>query len=254
MAKRIISTFSRREIKFIASDSQVEHLIADLGENIVVDRYCTDGKKYNIRTMYYDTEDMLFAHRSALSPYYKEKLRLRSYGPPSDDSSQVFVELKKKVDGLCYKRRATLTLSEAEDLILHSRLPDCTDYINRQVSHEILALVKQKPVHAAACISYDRYAFFARNNDDIRLTVDSNILGQYKNPDIRSENFDNILLAEGLNILEIKVPLSIPLYIAEALAKNDIRRGKFSKYIEEYRVLLQAPPRLFIHQDCIAMK
>lgn len=40
-------------------------------------------------------------------PKYREKLRLRCYKTPMEDS-QSFVEIKKKVDGVAYKRRADL--------------------------------------------------------------------------------------------------------------------------------------------------
>lgn len=38
---------------------------------------------------------------------YKEKLRIRSYGVPTGDD-KVFVELKKKYDGVVYKRRIAM--------------------------------------------------------------------------------------------------------------------------------------------------
>ena len=56
------------------------------------------GERYRVRSLYFDTPNLVLARRSAEKPAYKEKLRLRSYGPASGETP-VFVELKKKYRG-----------------------------------------------------------------------------------------------------------------------------------------------------------
>lgn len=63
-------------------------------------------------SVYYDTPDFRLIRASLEKPVYKEKLRLRSYGPAQADQP-VFLELKKKYDGVVYKRRICLPLYEA---------------------------------------------------------------------------------------------------------------------------------------------
>ena len=62
--------------------------------------------EYTICNIYYDTDDYRLIRASLEKPVYKEKLRVRSYGVPQEDG-KVFVELKKKFDGVVYKRRIT---------------------------------------------------------------------------------------------------------------------------------------------------
>jgi len=50
------------------------------------------------------TQDNQLIRHSVSKPRYKEKLRLRSYGVPSLDA-KVYLEIKKKVNGLVNKRR-----------------------------------------------------------------------------------------------------------------------------------------------------
>lgn len=63
---------------------------------------------YTICNIYYDTGDWRLIRKSLEKTVYKEKLRIRSYGVPTGDD-KVFVELKKKYDGVVYKRRVAMT-------------------------------------------------------------------------------------------------------------------------------------------------
>lgn len=62
---------------------------------------------YTICNIYYDTGDWRLIRKSLEKTVYKEKLRIRSYGVPTGDD-KVFVELKKKYDGVVYKRRIAM--------------------------------------------------------------------------------------------------------------------------------------------------
>ena len=83
--------FKRVEKKYIVSQSQYAVLMEKLNHHIQPDRY----PMTSIHSLYYDTPDHLLIRRSIDKPVYKEKLRLRSYGPPESDT-RVFVEMKKK--------------------------------------------------------------------------------------------------------------------------------------------------------------
>ncbi len=59
-----------------------------------------------ICNIYYDTPDFKMIRKSLEKPVYKEKFRIRSYGVANDDS-KIFAEIKKKYDGVVYKRRVS---------------------------------------------------------------------------------------------------------------------------------------------------
>ena len=109
-----ISTFQRREVKFLLSQEQFEALLPVVHEHMNPDKYCVNGKEYGIYNIYYDTPDNYLIRQSIAKPYYKEKLRLRSYYSPAEPDSSVFLEVKKKIGGIVTKRRVAMTLSEAE--------------------------------------------------------------------------------------------------------------------------------------------
>ena len=94
------NVFERVEKKYRLNQKQYELFLAAAGEKIHIDGYGL----HTIRNIYYDTENYELIRRSLDKPKYKEKFRLRGYGEIRDDS-KVFLEIKKKYQGVVYKRR-----------------------------------------------------------------------------------------------------------------------------------------------------
>ena len=101
--------FKRIEKKYLLSEIQYEALFRRIGSHLKPDEYGRSA----VMSLYLDTPDYRIIRHSIEAADYKEKLRLRSYGTASADST-VFLELKKKFGGVVYKRRAAMTLTEAE--------------------------------------------------------------------------------------------------------------------------------------------
>lgn len=87
------------EKKYRLDAGQYRRLLARIGEFVQPDRFAESL----IGNIYYDTPDSRLIRTSLEKPVYKEKLRLRCYGVPADDTP-VFAELKKKYKGVVYKR------------------------------------------------------------------------------------------------------------------------------------------------------
>ncbi|WP_341349948.1 VTC domain-containing protein [Clostridium sartagoforme] len=85
-----IKSFQRFEKKFILNEKQYSKLIPILKNYMNPDKYCKDGKNYDIYNIYYDTLDSHIIRNSINKPYYKEKLRLRSYNVPNSKDDRVF--------------------------------------------------------------------------------------------------------------------------------------------------------------------
>ncbi len=100
-----IKSFKRYEKKYLLTGEQYEKLIPRLLEYMKMDDHCVNNS-YSIYNIYYDTDDNSVIRHSISKPYYKEKLRLRSYKIPQSPSDKVFLELKKKINKIVNKRRA----------------------------------------------------------------------------------------------------------------------------------------------------
>lgn len=102
MANQIQSCFERYEKKYMLTPAQLRVMLTGMKAHMVPDQY----GKYTICNIYYDTPDWRLIRASLEKPVYKEKLRVRSYGVAAPEG-KVFVEIKKKFDGVVYKRRIT---------------------------------------------------------------------------------------------------------------------------------------------------
>ncbi len=92
--------FKRYEIKYLLSMQEKEFILETMKPYMRLDRY---GHS-TIRNVYFDTDTFRLIRRSLEKPVYKEKLRLRSYGVPGI-YDEVFLEIKKKYNGIVNKRR-----------------------------------------------------------------------------------------------------------------------------------------------------
>ena len=160
-------TFERIEQKYLLGVDKYMELRRKLDGYAQVDKY----GKTTICNIYYDTPDHRLVRTSNEKPFYKEKIRVRSYGTPREDST-VFVELKKKVGGVVYKRRVDMTLAQSEKFTRQGIAP----MKNKQIESELAYCFKlYNELQPALYLSYDRVAMYGIEDDSVRITFDSNI-------------------------------------------------------------------------------
>ncbi len=216
------------------SNEDLDALMPLLAENMDSDPYNFGGKTYQISNIYFDTPQNELIIKSLEKPVYKEKLRLRSYGRVEKPEQTVFLEIKKKFDGVVYKRRTPFTYNSAISFLEEQKLPE-NEKTNWQVLREIMDLQKRYELLPRVFISYERLAFFGKNNSDFRITLDRNILTRRDDLKLDSEIYGTPLLQDGMWLMEAKAFKSFPLWFAKFLSKRKIYRTSFSKYGSEYR-------------------
>lgn len=231
----IITTFKRYEKKFLMTDTQYHALIPLLSSRMQPDDYCRDGQMYPIYNVYYDTDQNDLIRQSLAKPYYKEKLRLRGYDIPTSPDDRVFLELKKKIGGVVNKRRAALTLRQAYAFLDNRVIPQSADAHNRQVLRELDYFLSRYTLHPAVFIGYDRSAWFGREDHNLRVTFDRNITTRRQDVALERGCFGEQLLPPDRVLMEVKIPGSMPLWLADILSGLQIFSHSFSKYGTEYR-------------------
>lgn len=220
--------FQRVERKYLVNEGQYRALLQALDEHMEEDRY----SDYQIHNLYYDTGDHYLIRTSLDKPAYKEKLRLRCYGVPAWDSA-CFVELKKKYQGVVYKRRLELTLDQA------CRWLDRREPLAEacQISREIEWARDYYPLVPQMALLYHRLAFHGREDPDLRLTFDDSIRWRDWDLDLTHPMAGRDLLAPGQRLMELKVPGAMPLWLAGLLSELAIYPASFSKYGRAYQDL-----------------
>lgn len=234
-----INTFARKEIKFLLDMAQYESLMEEIPLHMNADAFCVDGKEYGVYNIYYDTEDDFLIRESLSKPYYKEKIRLRSYFSPALGSDTVFLEIKKKIGGIVAKRRVTMTLQESSEYLETHNKPPSEKYITNQVFNELDAFLNMYRVSPKQYISYQRTAFFGKENKDFRITFDRAITGRRHDLLLSLPSSGELLIGENQRLMEIKVSDSIPEWLINKLSELHIYKTSFSKYGKAYQNYIQ---------------
>lgn len=230
-----IKTFKRVEKKFMVDRTKLADLLEVIEAFMTPDEYSKNGKVYSIYNIYYDTDDNEIIRRSISKPYYKEKLRLRSYKLLENGEGKVFLELKKKIGGVVSKRRAKMTFNQAEDFVEKGIIPTVKGYVNSQVVNEIAEFISKNEVHPRVYIAYDRLAFFGQTDESFRVTFDSNIRTRRSDLTFQEGKGGSPLLPQDKVLMEIKINGAIPLWLSHTLSSLEIYPTSFSKYGTEYK-------------------
>jgi hypothetical protein len=228
-----IEVFNRYENKYVIDEAIFDSLEERLLAYLTLDPYNHQKRFYPICNIYYDTDDNHLIRLSLSKPDYKEKLRLRSYGTPTEES-EVFVEIKKKVGGLVNKRRSTLRLKESYEFLKSGKMPEMKSYMNKQVLQEIQYILRRHPLKKAVFISYERRAFFGKDSADVRISFDTNIIARREDLDLASCIRGERILPEGKLLMEVKTAGAIPVWLTRVLSEFQIYPKSFSKYGTEY--------------------
>jgi SPX domain protein involved in polyphosphate accumulation len=227
------SIFNRYEKKYLITKEQGAVLQQLVTQRMVIDRL----GEYLVQNLYYDTVNWDIVRESIEKPLYREKLRLRFYDQYSPESLG-FLELKKKFDGIVYKRRVGFPLGELKS----RRVNEIISSANSQISREIGFFLQNNPVSEKVYIAYKRAAYNSVEDWGLRVTFDKDIVFSLNSLDKYEMEFrqhaSNFLpvpvggqiIDENLMVLEIKTTGAMPLWLTQALSKNNIFPLSFSKF------------------------
>lgn len=226
--------FQRTEIKYLISEEQYMALRERLQGLAEVDQY----GETDILNIYYDTPDFQLIRASLEKPLYKEKLRLRSYGKPGTDTTS-FIEIKKKYNGVVYKRRIDAPYMEAKDYLEGKR--DLEQ--KSQIKQEIDAFrTSYRGLRPAMAISYKRVAMAGTEDPELRITFDREIRWRTDRLDLREGNKGEDLLKPGQRLMEVKIANAFPFVLARMFSELGIFPVSYSKYGKGYQTMAARQP------------
>ena len=86
-------------------------------------------------------------------------------------------------------------------------------------------------------LSYEREAFYARNNHEFRVTFDRNILWRDYDLSLDKGIYGTPILADQKVLMEVKTDGAIPGWMVDFLTANKLYKTSFSKYGTAYRAI-----------------
>lgn len=218
--------FQRIETKYLLDEDQYRMLQVRLKNIAKVDEY----GETPILNVYFDTPGYQLINTSLEKPAYKEKLRLRSYGIPKEET-ETFIEIKKKYKGIVYKRRIKMTYIESMAYLCERHPIKEPSQISREIDYFFRYYEGIRPMMA---ISYERIAMAGIYDPALRITFDKNIRWRTENLDLGKGNDGRGILQPGQYLMELKIAGAISLELAHIFSELNIRQISFSKYGKAY--------------------
>lgn len=257
MARDVQSVFERKETEYRLSADQYRAILDALEGRLAPDAYGSTV----VKSAYFDTEQRDMVARSLEKPFYKEKLRVRGYGIVGKDDT-VFVEIKKKYDGVVYKRRIGMSYAAARAYL--DGMPyekacrafpakgesqtTCASHEEEvQVTREVDALASRWGALSASVVTscvrtaygpIGEDGYGCSGEDGLRITFDSSLAYCDLRAKRRASSFLPLIGPEEV-IMEIKVRGSYPKWLADVLAQCNAYPCSFSKYGEAYKRCMQ---------------
>ena len=218
--------FKRYEKKYMLTQKQYDVLAPVLERQMNADHY----GEHTISNIYFDTRDFELVRQSIEKPEYKEKLRLRAYGKVTD-TSVVYAELKKKFDGVVYKRRIPMALCQARKYLYYGIRRAGESQILKEIDY-VLNRYELKP---AAYVAYERVAYYGKDNEELRVTFDRNICCRCSGLELKNGVYGTMLLDKDQILMEVKIPGAMPLWMSRLFSDIGLFPVSYSKYGAYYK-------------------
>jgi len=226
--------FKRYELKYLLTRAEYVALREAILPWMNYDTYGNPEGKYNIVTLYYESNDKKIYFETMNKLRFRQKLRLRVYDEV-DLSSNAFIEIKQKFKNVVNKRRTVIPLGEAYQILnkpYDEELIVDMNASNPQILREALHFKDLYSLKPATVVSYDRQAFSgtAEMEKDLRVTFDYNLM--CRSQDLALENGpDGFSFVDyDTVILEVKVSNSVPFWLARILSDFNFSQQGFSKF------------------------
>ncbi len=257
----IKQNFDRIEKKYLITEKQKKSILRAIKDRMNKDEY----HRSEVMNIYFDTDNFDTIIQSIDQPYFKHKIRARSYG----GYDRVFLEIKTKLRrgeddleyndyegikngidyefrdqeyNLGYKRRVMITKKDYDQLIkgkadlealVSKSIENPTDL---QIAREINYLLKHLDMKPKIMVSYIRKSY--RGKDDLRLTFDENLRFRTEKLKFNRMRKDQKYFDSGRNIImEIKAAGVLPLWLSYKLTEEKIFPQQFSKIGKVYGLL-----------------
>ena len=158
---------------------------------------------------------------------------MRAYGKATDTSG-VYAELKKKFDGVVYKRRIPMPLCQARKYLYYGirRIEES------QILKEIDYVLNRYDLKPAAFVAYDRAAYYGKGNEELRITFDRNICCRCSGLDLKNGVYGTMLLNKDQILMEGENSWGDAVMDEQAFSDMGLFPVSYSKYGAYYKEYL----------------
>jgi hypothetical protein len=252
-------SFRRIEFKYLVPERLVEEFVDRISPFTDLDPFLVSRSQtyYPVTSLYFDSFDLQSLFAKEAGWLARRRIRLRTYEYEFSPDAVAFLEIKRRHDFLVSKDRLPLSLGamdlESSDRELLRMLLRQVRGSNQGVVGEARTLEAWYNLRPVALVGYERLAFVAKEDHNLRLTVDRHLQGMWNPPGVqgpmpyrrcgmhplvprtiaygahRPRGVDP-LRANGYNTIEFKFTHAIPGWLHRVIIGMDLARSSYSKY------------------------
>ncbi len=227
------SEFQRYELKFRLPVELISDLRRAVSPYMEPDPHAKDrpDHTYTVRSIYYDSEDLIFYHEKLDSVKIRKKLRIRGYNRP-EDGAPVFFEIKRKYGRRGFKERLSMPIGQLLPAL--NGVDEATadlPFLSRKVVERFRFNIVRKHLRPVVLVSYEREPMIGIDDQRLRVTFDQNIRS------LIDPNLDQLFEERSLRqfedrhfVLELKFDELMPRWMAQLMRDFDLRSHSYSKY------------------------
>ena len=214
----------RHELKYTLNFLDYMEIRQRLRAVFPADEHTNEKGEYFIRSLYFDNPEDKALREKLDGVNKREKFRLRYY---NFDVSQIQLEKKSKINGLCNKRQSTVSKEQVQSL-LDGKL-DWMSQSGDELLTELYSKINSQQLRPKTIVDYTREPFvFAPGN--VRITLDRGIRTGLNSTDFLNPGVPTVSAGEPVIILEVKFDEFLPQLVRDVVQLNSRRASAFSKY------------------------
>lgn len=239
----------RYEMKYFISETTAQAVNGYVQNHMPLDKYSQrKGGFYPISSLYLDSHNLQLCKESLDGRKNRFKLRIRSYTDNPD--YPCFIEIKRRMNGICLKDRVKLSPHNLEDvLFLRSQsLLSKTDAADHETLRQFMLYTNSINAAPVIKIRYMRKAYEDSSHNRVRITFDRKLAFMVTDqPDISMHGGGWQRHCTTGVVLEIKFTAKYPSWIVGLIRMFNLQRQSFSKYarsVERSCLLRFCAPRI----------
>jgi hypothetical protein len=219
----------RDELKYVLSQRDRAVLLERWRRHLVRDRHTQVDAITPILSQYYDTPAFDFCRDKIDGIWFRNKVRIRTYGTGFRPRQATFLEIKQRLGEQVRKIRQPIEFTGPENLDPSTwRFPDAV------AEHAFGSLIHRTNLRPSARVWYQREAYQGTVEPDVRVTFDSFLTGLFPFEEMTRAHIaspERGLLPDQLTILEVKSTSGIPCWVSEGAEFVELVQRSVPKYV-----------------------
>jgi len=234
----------RFEAKYIINELQALAIKDYIEPYVSPDPHALEDGEYPVNSLYLDSPDLRMFWSSETGEKNRFKLRIRTYSEEPNDP--VFFEIKRRIDRIIKKQRATVTRGFVGAILHNDEIgphmlvrPDDKQMENLYMFRDYMDMFAASP---CVMVKYWREAYVSNLEEPVRITFDRRLnclpVSMYT-PELWSHGPAWREVCDVPLILEIKFIAAVPSWVQQLVRRLHLSRDSIAKYVQSVKALKQ---------------